>query len=244
MIVPKIWARLGNQCFMIAAAIAHAKKMNTKWGSWQRTINPVLWPMYFRNLPFTKHIPITHYKEVRHCYDALPLQKDMLIEGYFQSEKYFTDAKQEIASALGFNHKHTASYAALHIRRGDYLQYQDQFPVLNAEYYITAISKAIVYGFDKFKVYSDDIPWCENFFNSNFTILKFEYCRIGNPVIEMQDMYSAGAFIIANSTFSLFPALLRPDNPLVIAPDEHRWYGPKNAHLETRDLMPERFIKI
>lgn len=244
MIIPKLVGRLGNQCFQIAAAIAHAKKMHTDWGVPHKTQDMRLWPMYFRNLPFTRHIPIAHYNEPRHCYDALPLQKDMFLNGYFQSEKYFEEAKHNVAAALGFNKTPTKDFTSLHIRRGDYLHYPNEFPVLKPDYYIKAIARAMQNGYSKFRVYSDDILWCEKFFNANFTVIKFEYSRITSPVADMQDMYNAGAFIIANSTFSLFPAILRTDNPLVIAPAEHRWYGSGNSHLPTCDLMPERFIKI
>jgi hypothetical protein len=83
-----------------------------------------------------------------------------------------------------------------------------------------------------------------NIRHSIYNIPQIEYCEISDPLTAMKDMYNASAFIIGNSTFSLFPALLRPDNPIVIAPAEERWYGPAAKHLETCDLMPERFIKI
>jgi len=256
MIIPRLYGRLGNQCFQIAAAVAHAKKMGTNWGAPHKTLDPRLWPMYFRNLPFTKHVTIAHYKEPRHCYDPLPLQKDMTIDGYFQSEKYFADAKKDVASALGFKMGIKRISCAIHIRRGDYLQYQDQFPTLPIDYYRFAMELMggiTDSGYHKFRIYSDDIEWCKQAFHPDkklFNLMAFnapldiEFSLLREPLTAMRDMYNADAFIIANSTFSLFPALLRTDNPLVIAPAEHRWYGPKNAYLETKDLMPERFIKI
>jgi hypothetical protein len=247
MIIPWLYGRLGNQCFQIAAAIAHAKKMGTSWGVPHKTLEPRLWPMYFRNLPFTRHVTIAHYKEFFHSYDPLPLQKDMTIDGYFQSEKYFVDAKEDVSSALGFSNYNGWQGCAIHIRRGDYLQYPDQFPVLPMEYYQSAITRVFGAGINEFFIFTDDEKWCaENVNNlewwgSSWTIMRE---RNKGPLAHMQWMNKASAFIIANSSFSLFPALLRTDNPLVIAPDEHRWYGPKNSHLETKDLMPERFIKL
>jgi hypothetical protein len=60
----------------------------------------------------------------------------------------------------------------------------------------------------------------------------------------MRDMFNASGFIIGNSSFSLFPALLRSDNPMVIAPAENHWpwCGPNGS--EAFDLMPDRFTKI
>jgi hypothetical protein len=239
MIQPKLWAQLGNQCFMISAAIAHALKLGTTYSIPKKTISPNTWRTYFNHLPETKSATLNYYKENRHCYDPLPEVDSLTIEGYFQSEQYFRAYKKEVAEALGFVHQ-PADYVAVHIRRGDYLKYPDQFPVLNREYYFNAIKHFADAGYYNFKVFSDDIEWCKKAFNST-TLL---YSEIKDPLTDMKDMYNASGFIIANSTFSLFPALLRPDNPIVIAPAEDRWYGVKAKHLETSDLMPERFIKM
>lgn len=241
MIQTRLWARLGNQCFMLAACIAHAKKMGTTFAAPRATIDPRIWPIYFRGLPIASHATRNYYKEPRHAYDPLPEHDDMTIEGYFQSEKYFADAKPEVAKSLGFVRKKT-DYVAVHIRRGDYLLYPDQFPVLPLEYYFKSIDY-IVNNSDHaiiFKIYSDDIPWCKGAFGDH----TFVYSSIKDPLTDMRDMFNAAGFIISNSSYSLFPALLRDDAPMVVAPAENRWYGPANAKLETSDLMPERFIKI
>jgi len=250
MIQPKLFAKLGNQCFMISAAIAHALKMNTTYSIPKKTISPNIWRTYFSHLPETKSATIHYYKEKRHCYDPLPDVDSLTIEGYFQSEKYWHGYKEQIAEALGFIYK-PEPYVAVHIRRGDYLKYPDQFPVMPLEYYKEAIEYFALNGFSRFKVYSDDINWCKQFIKCGLVdhtmfddICHFEYSEKKDPINDMKDMYNAAGFIIGNSTFSLFPALLRPDNPMVIAPAENRWFGSKAKHLETCDLMPERFIKI
>jgi hypothetical protein len=60
----------------------------------------------------------------------------------------------------------------------------------------------------------------------------------------MREMYNGAGMIIANSTFSLFPALLRTDNPVIIAPTEDMWFGKNAKHLNSKDRLPERFIKM
>ena len=244
MIIPKLYGRLGNQCFQIAAAIAHAKAVGANWRLPRRTADPRIWPMYFPNLPIVNGYAAPHtYNEKRHCYDPLPPHKDMFINGYFQSEKYFDGTKKEVQQALGFDLQNGGGYVALHVRRGDFVtQFPDKHPVLDPKYYSRAVYHlSINLGIRTgIMVYSDDIQWCKEIFSE----LHFEYCTIADPLAAMRHMYNADAFIIANSTFSLFPALLRDDNPLVIAPHESRWYGRGNSHLETCDLMPERFIKL
>ena len=241
MIQPKLFAQLGNQSFMISCAIAHALKMGTTYSIPKKTISPQIWRTYFSHLPETKSATLHYYKEKRHCYDPLPEIDSLTIEGYFQSERYFDGYKGQIAEALGFVHK-PESYVAVHIRRGDYLKYPDQFPVMPLEYYIEAIKVALSNGLGVFKIYSDDIPWCKENFEG--PLMNITFSENKDPLTDMKDMYNASGFIIGNSTFSLFPALLRPDKPMVIAPAEDRWYGPKAKHLETCDLMPERFIKM
>jgi len=257
MIIPKLYGRLGNQCFQISAAIAHAKKIGAQWRVPRQTVDPRVWPIYFKNLPMNPrgYAAMHTYNEPRHCYDVIPLYKDMLLNGYFQSEKYFLDAKQDIGDALGF-HCNKQDYIAVHIRRGDYLWYPNQFPILSINYYKTAMEfmgGITDPGYNKFRIYSDDIEWCKQVFNPAQKILDFmafnaplhiEFSLLKEPLTDMRDMYNAAGFIISNSTYSLFPALLRLDNPVVIAPEQSRWYGPANANLETCDLMPERFMKI
>lgn len=244
MIQPKLFAQLGNQCFMISAAIAHALKMCTTYSIPKKTISPNIWRTYFSHLPETKSATLHYYKEKRHCYDQLPEVDSLTIEGYFQSEKYWHGYKEQIAEALGFVHK-PEPYVAVHIRRGDYLKYPDQFPVMPMEYYMQAIGKMVEFGYNYFKFYSDDPQWCVQSFGAfNFNGARIEFAPKREALTDMIGMYNAIAYVLANSTFSLFPALLRSDNPIVIAPAEDRWFGSKAKHIETCDLMPERFIKI
>lgn len=255
MIQPKLFAQLGNQCFMISAAIAHALKMGTTYSIPKKTISPNIWRTYFTHLPEIKSATLHYYKEKRHCFDHLPEVDSLTIEGYFQSEKYWHGYKEQIAEVLGFMHK-PADYVAVHIRRGDYLKYPDQFPVMGIEYYKFAMEfmgSLTDSGYHKFKIYSDDIKWCKDVFDPKRKLLNYmafnaplriEFSENKDPLTDMKDMYNAAAFVIGNSTFSLFPALLRADNPTVIAPAENHWPWCGANGNEAFDLMPERFTKI
>lgn len=255
MIIPKLYGRLGNQCFQIAAAIAHAEKLETAYRVPKRTINPKIWQLYFPNLPtrqLISNVTTNYYREKRHCYDPIPEVDDLTIDGYFQTEKYWHGHHQEIADALGFKyHKPEKEFVAVHVRRGDFVsQFPDKHPPLPIDYYRTAMQLMGGDGFFRFKIYSDDIAWCKQNITTNIldythfdSFVEIEYSTSKDALTDMRDMYNASAFIIANSTFSLFPALLsRCQN--VISTAEHRWYGPGNSHLETCDLLPERFIKL
>lgn len=243
MIVPKMVGRLGNQCFQVAAAIAHAKRMGTDYALPPDTLDGRIWKKWFTHLPIDS-FPRRVHEEPSHSYSEIPSCNHLTLDGYFQSEKYFADAKPEVADALGFAYS-PQDFVAIHIRRGDYLQYPDQFPVLPMEYYKNAIKECVLLGYAWFRIYSDDPGWCyEVFHDEYFRGIMIQLMPLGDPLQDLQSMYHAKAFIIANSSYSLFAASLRDDEPLVIAPAEHRWYGPRNAHLDTNDLMHERWIKI
>lgn len=243
MIVPKLVGRLGNQCFQVAAAIAHAKRMGTNYGLPPNTVDGRIWKKWFTHLPVGSY-PHRVHKEPAHSYSEIPSLDHLTLDGYFQSEKYFADAKAEVAVALGFEYS-PQSFVAIHVRRGDYLQFPDQFPVLPMQYYHTAIMEYASRGHGHFRIFSDDIHWCRSHFSHDYwNELYFDFSSESDPLLDLKSMYMAKAFIIANSSYSLFAASLRDDEPLVIAPAENRWYGPRNAHLETKDLMHERWIKI
>lgn len=246
---------MGNQLFMISASIAHALKMGTTYSIPKKTISPNIWRTYFSHLPETKSATLRYYKEKRHCYDPLPEVDSLTIEGYFQSELYWHGYKEHIAEALGFIHK-PEPYVSVHIRRGDYLKYPDRFPVMPMDYYKLAMEfmgSITDPGYHKFRIYSDDIKWCKEMFDPKKKLLNYmafnaplhiEYSENKDPLTDMKDMYNASAFIVGNSTFSLFPALLRADNPTVIAPNEKHWPWCNFNAGESSDLLPERFIKM
>ena len=48
--------------------------------------------------------------------------------------------------------------------------------------------------------------------------------------------------IIANSSFSWWGAWLQNDRGKVIAPDPKRWFGSAMTHVDTSDVVPERWL--
>lgn len=255
MVTCKLWAQLANQLFMISATVCHALKMNTSFSIPARTINHRLWSTYIHHLPkaipgrTTKH----YFRQPDHSYTPIPDEDDITIEGYFQAEAYWHGYKENLADILGFKYQPT-DYVAVHVRRGDYLQFPDRFPVLDLSYYIQAMEVIAGYNDDycNFKIFSDDINWCKQSINYTMGInkmafnsfLNISYSENRDPLSDMKEMFNASAFVIANSTFGLFPSLLRNDNPIVIAPAEHRWFGPNGQDMASKDRVPERFIKL
>jgi len=160
--------------------------------------------------------------------------------GYFQSEKYFRNIKEDIKKNFLFNPEIVTAckefikktinseVISLHIRRGDYLNLQDFHQTLSIEYYEKALDKLpnvpVI-------IFSDDIEWAstqhlfdgDRFYISESNTTDFDMC-----LMTMCDYH-----IIANSSFSWWGAWLSQSKK-VIAPKN--WFGPSLSQHDTSDL--------
>lgn len=246
MVTGKTCGRLGNFLFQFSAVYGHARKYGFDWCMPSKSMQERLWPTpKFKNIKYCGPQPGKLIQEKGPQYQELPAEDNIVLEGYWQSEKYWHGFHKEISDVLEFQNE-PYDWVSLHVRRTDYLNFPNEFPVLQVDYYRQSVEFMNGIGHHAFKIYSDDINWCKIAFTpQNFPGMKVKYFSTGNSAIEdMKDMYNAKAMIIANSTFSLYPALLRTDNPIVIAPKEERWFGKNAQHLNSKDRMPERFIKM
>ena len=177
------------------------------------------------------------------------------IEGYFQSEKYFKENKDFVLNTFRFKkefilaaEKKMVNYRKgnnkkiifVHIRRGDYVNLQNSHPLLSFyDYYIPAMEK-----FDKkntiFVIFSDDIEWCKTKFINNGNIY---YSETNNPFVDLSLMAMCDGAIIANSSYSWWGAyMIRKMDKVIVAPKV--WFGPRYDNLDTKDLIPDEWIKI
>jgi hypothetical protein len=167
--------------------------------------------------------------------------------GYFQTEKYFKHIQNEIREDFTFKNeilkpcKEMISQVydpiSLHIRRGDFLINSDNHHNLGLDYYESALKN---FDFDRTViVFSDDTEWCKQ--QELFSSDRFLVSESNNSYVDMCLMTLCREHIIANSTFSWWGAWL--SNPKkVIAPKT--WFGPNNAHLITKDIIPEDWTVI
>lgn len=242
--------RLGNQMFQIATGFALAKRKE------QEVSVPADWA--YANLfegefkPGAINGPVSEWNENGFHYTEIPITSN-IINGYFQSEKYFSDfedevkalfkIKQGIINDLSDKHKELfdkgVPTVAVHLRRGDYLQHPNHHPVMDLNYYMKAMKK-----FPKdaiFLVFSDDTEWCK----ANFPGIGEKFFIIeGQTDVEdfaLQTMCDHN--VIANSSYSWWAAWLN-DSPekIVVAPE--KWFGPAYANWKTDDLYCEGWIKI
>lgn len=196
-------------------------------------------------------------------------KRNIYLDGFFQSEKYFLDIREVILKDLELISTVRAEVSptflefeslikskpwsiSLHVRRGDYVTNAHAFKthfVDLTEYYkrsISVISKKMMEaGMDTephFFVFSDDITWVRQNMNipGNATYI---VCSNGKNLEDYEEltlMSFCKNNIIANSSFSWWGAWLnRNSEKIVIAPKQ--WTA-KNT--ENPNIIPETWIKL
>jgi hypothetical protein len=162
----------------------------------------------------------------------LPHSSDLL--GHFQSQKYFDHALDEVRWYMRMiDEPPPNDYCAVHVRMGDYgVQASPQHPGGNPyhprmemNYYEPAMAE---FGSNqKFLVFSDDIPACKKMFGD-----RVEYSEGRSYLEDFRLMKTCQHFIIANSSYSAFAAVLgESPEKRVVAP--YPWFG--GPYLETLD---------
>ncbi len=185
------------------------------------------------------------------------LNKNIYLNGYFQSEKYFGNIKSIIREdfvfkdSLGENKKELlkmneeSNSVSIHIRRGDYLSNIQANKVLGLStlYYY---KKALCYINNHVKnpnfiVLSDDIEWTKK-----YLIIDAPTEYVSNKELNKnhEDMYIMSLCkhnIIANSSFSWWGAWLNENTEkIVIAPE--KWF--KDKRINKDDLIPRDWILL
>ena len=249
---------LGNCLFQIAAAYATSLRDSKKFicpkvvshGSHKpinNYFNNIFSRIEFGSMPSDiqlYHEPCFHYNEIPNIHN------NIMLYGYFQSEKYFNVYRNEILNLFSvtneIENKLTTKYShllqkktcSIHIRRGDYVLLSDYHTVQPIDYYEKATN---IIGEDfEYLIFSDDIEWCKE----NFSFLKNTHFIEGDTDFENLYLMSMCYHnIIANSTFSWWGALLnKNEDKKVICPSD--WFGPINKHLQTKDIYPTKWIVI
>ena len=262
MIVTKIQGGLGNQMFQWAYGRSLSLKYNKKllidrsFYTHQGKIvrNFLLNKFNLELIDLDRNILNFENKRVRILSDPnyysghiLSENENYYLDGYWQSEKFFYENESlilldfeytsekiiNVYKEIDFENNMTIS---LHVRRGDYVDSHNMYPLQSIEYYKNALDQ--IGKYDKLLIFSDDISWCENNFNFDNMI----FSRGFDPVEDVTLMSKCHHNIIANSSFSWWGAKLNQNkDKKVIAPS--LWYGPK-MNIETKDLIPESWIKI
>jgi hypothetical protein len=196
------------------------------------------------------------YNESRFEYDAFTerISDGTSLNGYYQTEKYFLDIKENIKEIFKFKSEFTnpvdsilsgikdgKELISLHVRRGDYTLYPDHHPTCDPEYYKKALDEIKKISGDDIKIiiFSDDKEWCLNNMG-NIIGDDFVISPIDNPYSELYMMTKCNYHIIANSSFSWWGSWLS-NSKLTVAPS--KWFG-SAMDKNTQDIYLKEWISI
>lgn len=201
-----------------------------------------------------------YYLEKQYNFDELlfSLGDEVVLDGYWQSEKYFKNIEHIIRQDFCFcsipskrnqsiiDRMLLCNAISLHVRRGDYIsnaEVNTVHGVCNTDYYQAAIKfiKGLVQT-PHFFVFSDDISWCQENLTFSETLVTFIEHNQGEKSHEdMRLMSYCKHHIIANSSFSWWGAWLNPSlDKIVIAPK--RWFAKSTINMQ--DVVPDEWIRL
>lgn len=276
---------IGNQLFKIFTAISYYIDNTQNYILYTTKDNgyrKYYWDTLFSNISHkvSDQIDITDkYTEPHFHYKKIPVYtddsgvSDILLDGYFQSPKYFEHNINKIRRILGLDehiNKVLTKYPeyttdktiTVHYRMGDYFNLQSLHPVQKPEYYIEAFKTLVRNGVD---IYDYEILYfCEA--NDTAVVDKYNleindalkefyghgneknlrYKKVTDDIpdwCQLLIMTSSKHYIIGNSTLSWFGAYLSSALTPVICYPS-KWLGPDYKGTITDDLFPEGWHKI
>lgn len=183
-------------------------------------------------------------------------KKTLYIDGYWQSEEYFKDYRNDILKLFNFDDlihkknniifKNEINFEfdiCLNVRRTDHLK-SKELNAVTINYYINSINyfKKILNKSFKIYVFSDDLEWCRKNFNKNGNFIFVEHDLAGEKFKNYLYLMSCFKnFIIPNSSFAWWAAWLSKfDNKIIIAPKN--WSGLiKESEIDT---VPKNWVRI
>ncbi len=279
MLTCNLMGGLGNQIFQIFATISYAIKTRnqfkftnaTSLGSGSTTVRNTYWNSFFSRLKHftTNEFPQLHIiREKDFTFNELPMinpSQDIMIQGYFQSYKYFEpnyeiicrmigleQMKDELLKKLNYNLTFLNNVISLHFRLGDYKKLQLLHPIMKKEYYSRCLDFILKkYNKDeKFNVMyfceDDDLNEVQitiSYLSEKFPQLTF--IRGENTLQDWEQMLLMSCChhnIIANSSFSWWSAYFNSwADKIVCYPSV--WFG-DIANINTKDLCPLNWTKI
>ena len=260
--------RFGNQLFQFASTVGIARKNNYEVQFPIKNIYEGKKQRLNNNQEFVAKLDLTSYFDI----DEKFFSNDIIInrsvnevsfnfnsnlfrvadftniDGYLQSEQYFSHCSDEIKEILKIQPhfieeakkllpKTDKNLVGIHIRRCDYISSDNNHPFIGVEY----INRGIEALNDKnnhYIVCSDDYKWCEEQWgdNKNFTIIKSNSQFIDFTILTM-----CNDFIISNSSFSWWASYLSKNKEKkVIAPSN--WFSGVLSKNNTKDLYRKDMI--
>jgi len=210
-----------------------------------------------------KFFPKSIFKEKEYYFfdpEIFNQKNNVYLDGFWQSYRYFEDYQEEIRGEFSSFPEFSEQAKELSeliinnesvcigIRRGDYVSNPNNvkfFGILPLTYFqqgIDLIKQKITNPY--FFIFTDDIDWCRENFDLSENVFFVTADYNGERYIDKFHLMTlCKHFIIANSTYSWWPAWLSANqNKIVIAPKN--WLADQKFNNYTKDLIPADWIRI
>lgn len=245
MIGTRFYGRMGNVLFQAAHTVALALKHDEEFSFPNRTNEPNWNPLYLQHLVNPKWVQWREdvlINENGMQYQDIEFKKEwrgkqVVLNGYWQTEKYFKEYRNEILYLFNFPYEFKKDVVSIHVRRGDYVNLRAKHPEVTKEWFEKAMA---MFPDKQFKVYSDDISWCAHTFGGRDNIT---YSSNSNEVDDLVEMSCCESNICSPSTFSWWSMWLNQNpNKRVVFPTF--WFTEGWGGLNTNDVVPEWCEKL
>lgn len=207
--------------------------------------------------PFAQFVREPHFHFGRAVLEAKA--KLIVLEGFWQSERYFGECASVIRDELSFKRQVGPAFdsyrrmiqqaelpISIHIRRGDYVthpEFSQSFGFVGLAYYQQAI-RMITNRFPSATlfVFSDDMDWVRHNLSLNLPHVFVNNTGADADVDDLESISLCHHHVIANSSFSWWGAWLNPRaDKVVVAPNQ--WFKNK-PDWNTRDLVPPGWLRL
>ena len=252
MVSFRAMGRAGNFLFEAASSYGYARRNGLEWGVPNWSTHAFWSPIYLQHLvhPNYNRQEDVLLNENGMQYQDIPFRENwrnqnIVLNGYWQSEKYFKEYRDEIIEKFAFPYTMKEDTCSIQARFGDYLTIPGKHILVEEPYLRSAISYIQnETGINKFKVFSDDL----NYFKNNFGhIYNFEYSTNGDIIQDLIEISCCHSNINSSSTFAFWGAWLNR-NPEKVVVTQHKWFQDGWAEgsiiAKTQDIIPENWIKL
>jgi hypothetical protein len=254
--------RYGLFCFNILEHFASVEEINLIKGNnarFSRFSSKIRQKFSFINPPKSDSLWKINCKESRLSFDpaVLKLKGNIYLEGYWQSDKYFSDIRDILLNEFYVKDKINVvkkeleekicntNSVSLHLRRGDYVSNHITnlyHGLCSLDYYKKAVDQ-IVQKISNvhFYIFSDEPVWVKENFKLDYPVTIIDNNSVSSDYEDLRLMSLCHHNIIANSSFSWWGAWLNK-NPGKIVYAPQKWFNDRS--LDTQDLIPESWIKL
>lgn len=204
-----------------------------------------------------QRLPVFSEKSFSYDADIESVSSPVILDGFFQSERYFSSISAQISEQFSLQHESKGKAAEMlamiratdsicvHIRRGDYITNSvanSYHGTCDLDYYWRGLAE-VGEGLANPRcfIFSDDPRWVRENFKSHIPMTFVDIHGAQEVHEDLRMMRECQHFVIANSSLSWWGAwLCASEGKRVVAPK--RWF--KTSKNDTSDLIPAGWSRV